>query len=138
MWTFNGKKLDTIPEGYIGFIYKITDTKTGKSYIGKKVFNYSKKRKLTVKERVGTRKKVERIKIDSNWQNYWGSCRPLLEWIEENGTKTLKREIIKLCKDKQSLAYWEAHFLFKEEVLFSNKHWNSNILGRYFKNKIHD
>jgi hypothetical protein len=35
-WTYQGKKVDSIPEWCEGFVYLITNTKNGKKYIGKK------------------------------------------------------------------------------------------------------
>ena len=35
-WMFEGKPVKDIPEGYVGFVYEITNTTTGRKYIGKK------------------------------------------------------------------------------------------------------
>src|SRR4051812_26598004 len=77
-WRYRGKCLYEPPEGYFGFIYQITDD-VGRIYIGKKFFTHSKTRKLTKKERVGTRKRIEKVFFDSDWLDYWSSCKPLLE-----------------------------------------------------------
>lgn len=135
-WKYKGKCLETPPEGFYGYIYVITDDK-GKKYFGKKAFSHRKKTKLSKKARKVTRKRIKISSVDSGWLDYWGSCKPLLEYISENGTKGFKREIIKLCKDRQSLAYWEISTLITEKVLFRDDTWNGNISGRYFKNKIH-
>ena len=37
-------------EEYVGFVYKITNLKNNKYYIGKKFFWYNKKKKLTKKQ----------------------------------------------------------------------------------------
>ena len=39
-WTYKGKKVDSIPEEYEGFVYLITNTKNGKKYIGKKLAKF--------------------------------------------------------------------------------------------------
>jgi hypothetical protein len=135
-WKYKGKCLDSPPEGYYGFIYKIIDD-TGKIYIGKKAFSHKRKRNLTKKERVGTRKKIEYVYKDSDWIHYWGSSKPLLEYIKERGgTQGFKRQILRLCEDRTSWSYWEMDYLFKEKVLFREDCWNGNIVGKFYKGKI--
>ncbi len=138
-WKYQGKCLDSAPEEYYGFVYVITDD-NGKKYWGKKAFNHSKKTRITKKAKLlmgKTRRKYERKKVDSQWLSYWGSCKPLLGYIQaRGGTQGFSREIIKLCKDRQSLAFWELHTLISNDVLFEDC-WNGNVSGKYFKGKIH-
>lgn len=134
-WTFKGKPLTQAPEGFYGFVYCITDDQ-GRKYWGKKAFSHRRKKRLSKKARKGTRKRVVVEAKDSGWQSYLGSCRPLLEYAKKRGTKGFKKEILKLCKDRASLSYWETHFLFSERVLFTDS-WNGHIL-RFFKGKIHE
>lgn len=135
-WFYNGQEVKYAPEGFYGFIYKITDP-NGKIYIGKKAFYFSKKMKTSKKERAQSGKRVKRVVVDSNWENYWGSCEPLLEYLKKTNSYHLcKREILKLCEDKISLSYWEMAFLVKEGVLFSEKYWNNNILGKFYKGRV--
>ena len=136
-WYYKGKLLKDVPEGIYGFIYVITDN-TGKKYWGKKAFTHKKKTKLSKKARVGTRKRYNIGTVDSGWNNYWGSSKPLLEYISHNGTKGFKREILYLCKDRASLAYWEVVTLIENKVLFRDDCWNGNVCGKYFKGKIHN
>lgn len=139
-WLMNGKCLSTPPEGYYGFIYCVTDP-YGKKYWGKKAFEHSQKKMISKKARKlsGTRKRVEKVKKDSGWSTYYGSCKPLLEMLEQgNLYDYCKREIIKLCKDRQSLAYWEMAIMVQENVLFRDDCWNGNISGKFFKGKIHE
>lgn len=136
-WIYKGKCLYDPPEGFYGYIYVITDN-TGKKYYGKKAFTHRKKTKLSKKARVGTRKRIKISSVDSGWLDYWGSSKPLLEYIEKNTTKGFKREILKLCKDKQSWSYWELAILIEQKVLFREDCWNGNIAGKYYKNKIHE
>lgn len=140
-WTYQGECLYEPPLGFYGFIYKITDLH-GKVYFGKKAFEHSKKKVISKKARKlsGTKKRIERTKVDSGWLDYWGSSKELLKYIEADpeGLKYFKREIIKLCKDKASLSYWEMVTLVENKVLFRNDCWNGNIGGKYFKGKIHE
>jgi len=134
----NGKCCFEPPSGYYGFIYCIFDDK-GKVYYGRKSFEHSKKVKLSKKRRKETRKRVEVTKKDSGWLSYWGSCKPLLEYIEDRGgTEGFKRVIIKLCKDKISLNFWEISIQIQNNVLFRGDCWNNSVGGKYFKNKIHE
>jgi hypothetical protein len=138
-WQYQGKCLTEPPEGYYGFIYVITDDK-GWQYYGKKAFEHSKKVILSKKARKlsGTRKRIERTKKDSGWLDYWGSSKPFLEYMEKSPNKHLfTREIVKLCKDKASLSYWEMAVLIAAEVLFKDNFWNGNVGGKFFKGKIH-
>ena len=136
-WMFKKKCLEKAPDGYYGFIYCITDDQ-GKKYWGKKAFSHKQKRRLSKKARMGRLTRVEVKQVDSKWINYWGSCRDLLEYISLRGsTEGFTREVIKLCKDKASLTYWETVTLIDNEVLFRDDTWNGNILGKFFKNKIH-
>lgn len=134
-----GGCLKKAPPGYVGFIYKIVFmNRNGEEcyYIGKKLFEFSKKRRITKKviKQTKTRKRIERIKIDSNWENYWSSCKPLLAYIEERGgTYGMKRYIIELCLDKTSLTYREVEALVRNNVLFDEYSWNGQIFNKFYK-----
>jgi hypothetical protein len=138
-WIYQGECLRTPPLDYYGFVYKITDP-YGKIYIGKKAFSHNQKKKISKKVRkvTKTRKRVERIKKDSGWLGYYGSSKPLLEMLEQGNLHNYcKREIVKLCENRQSLAYWEMAIMVQENVLFRDDCWNGNISGKFFKGKIH-
>lgn len=136
-WTFRGKCLEKAPDGYYGFVYCITDDQ-GKKYWGKKAFNHTVRRKLSQKDRIGTRKRIKVETVDSKWLGYWGSSKMLLDYIATLGsTEGFTREVVKLCRDRQSLTYWELVTLIDNKVLFRDDSWNGNILGKFFKGKIH-
>ena len=91
---------------YFGFVYKITNLKTGKFYIGKKVFWNNKKHKLTRKqlaEQTGPGRKpvYEVIRTESEWQKYWGSNKQLLADVKEYGEENFDRWILTQCKTKK-------------------------------------
>jgi hypothetical protein len=133
----SGECCKTPPEGYYGFIYEIIDDK-GHIYIGRKTFEHSRKVKLSKKQRKITGKRVSVVKKSSGWLDYWGSCKPLLEYIEQRGgTKGFKRNILKLCKDKISTSYWELAYQVQYNVLFRDDCWNSTVAGKFWKNKVH-
>jgi len=133
-WLYKGKCLEVPPRGYYGFTYVITDD-TGKKYYGKKAFSHRRKTKLSRKAQKIYGKRIKIEQVDSKWLNYWGSSKPLLEYIKSKGTKDFKREVIKLCKDKSSLTYWETSLLFEKKVMFEDS-WNGHILSRFFKGRV--
>ena len=67
-WTFNGVVVDSLPEDCVGFVYLITNTSSGKKYIGKKLAKFAKTTYKAVKLTNGTTKnKTIRSKVDSDW-----------------------------------------------------------------------
>lgn len=137
-WYWKGGCLPSIPSGYYGFIYKITNKENGFIYIGKKAFIHNKKTKISkkIKKATGTRKRIEKTQVDSDWKNYFGSSSYLLDDLEKNNYNCT-REILKLCKDKTSLSFWEVVYLIEYDVLFRDDCYNGHIGGKYYKGKIH-
>jgi kynurenine formamidase len=134
-----GNCLEEAPQGYVGYIY-IIDFPNRKGemcyYIGKKLFEFSKKKKITKKviKATKTRRRVERVKVDSDWKDYWGSSKLLQAYIEERGgTDGFKRRIIELCKDKTTLTFREVECLVDNRVLYDEYSWNGQILNKFFK-----
>jgi len=132
------------PEDYLGFVYKITNLTNGKFYIGKKYFWYNKKKKLTKKqlaEQTGPGRKptTEIVKVESDWKTYWGSSKELLKDVKELGEDHFECIILKLCKTKKQLTYFEMHHQCKAECLVSpNLTYNDNILGKFFSKDLVD
>ena len=62
---------------------------------------------------------------------YWGSNKNLQADLKELGPENFERKILKLCKTKKELTYWELHYQCKHEVLIVNS-YNDNILGKFF------
>lgn len=111
-WKYKGKNIKTIediPEGALGFIYKITNkSKKGKYYIGRKTAVSLRKLKLTKKDKLlpeNKRKKFKYVPKESDWKKYWGSSKYLLEDIEAGDKCT--REILRFCFSKAELSYYE-------------------------------
>jgi len=141
MWLYEQKQvadINDIPEGTQGFIYKITNLKTGKFYIGKKSLVSNQKKKMTQKElaawsKPGKKPTHKRVIKESDWLKYWGSNKPLQADVKELGEENFSREIIRFCKSKKQLTYWEVHYQFKYECLTQpDKSYNDNILGKFF------
>lgn len=109
-------------ENYVGFVYVITDTRTGKKYVGKKLFRSTKK----LPPLKGKSRKRTVIK-ESDWQDYYGSSEDVKALVEEHGRDTFKREIIHLCNSKGEMSYMEAKEQFDRNVLLDDNYHNGII-----------
>ena len=141
MWTYQGEPVDTLPEDCVGFVYIITNTTNNKKYIGKKLAKFSKTTYKTVKLKNGNKKKKKiRSKIDSDWQEYYGSSPNLTEDINKLGKDKFKREILYYCKSKSECSYIEAREQFTHRVLESDEYYNGHIQvrvhGSHIKGKL--
>jgi len=120
-----------------GFVYKITNTETGKIYIGKKAFFHNKKKKLTKKElaeQIGPgRKSLTKVEqVDSGWRDYYGSSKELVADVKVLGKDKFQRTILDFCETKKQLTYSEIYHQMTERVLFIDS-YNDNILGKFFR-----
>lgn len=130
-WTYNDTTVDQLPEDCVGFVYLITNLITGRKYIGKKLAKFSKTTYKTVTLKNGTKKKKKiRSKIDSDWQEYYGSSDNLLKDIELLGKENFKREILFYCTSKAECSYIEAREQFARKVLESDDYYNGHIQVR--------
>ena len=141
MWTYQGEMVDTLPEDCVGFVYIITNTTNNKKYIGKKLAKFSKTTYKIVKLKNGNKKKKKiRSKIDSDWQEYYGSSPNLTEDINKLGKDKFKREILYYCKSKSECSYIEAREQFTQKVLESDDYYNGHIQvrvhGSHIKGKL--
>ena len=127
MWLYNGEELTETPEEYQGFVYQITELDTGMMYIGKKFFW---KPKILPKNK--TRKRRVRTLVESDWREYYGSNKLVIQLVEEKGRDNYKREILRMCKTKGECSYYEAKLQFENDVLL-----NSNYYNEFIGCKIH-
>ena len=127
MWKYKNKELKEIPEGVIGFVYIITNLKTKRKYIGKKLFKFTRTQK-----RKG--KRVKKI-VDSDWKTYYGSNEELKEHVNLLGEKSFKREILYLCVNKSQMSYLELREQIDRRVLETDEYYNSWISVKVRKNK---
>jgi len=140
-WTYKGSIVNELPEDCVGFVYNITNTVTGRQYIGKKLAKFSKTTYKTVKLKNGTKKKKKiRGKIESDWQTYYGSSPNLQKDIDTLGKDKFTREILYYCKSKAETSYIEAREQFDRKVLESDDYYNGHIQvrvhGSHIKTKI--
>ena len=114
---------------FFGFVYCITNTNSGRKYIGRKYFFQHRTPK-------GKKRKV---KSESDWKKYYGSCPELKEDIKLYGKEQFKREILSIHKAKGMVNFEETRQLFINNVLTEAMsdgipaYYNSNILGRYMR-----
>ena len=121
-WLYNEQTFDETPEEYQGFVYLITELDTGKKYIGKK--NFWKPKTLPITK---TRKRRVKTRVESDWRTYYGSSVTVQNLIEEKGNNNFSKEILRLCKTKGEMSYFEAKEQFDRNVLFSEEYYNEFI-----------
>ena len=116
-------------DNFFGFVYCITNSQSNRKYIGRKYF---------WKFRTPKGKK-RKVKSESDWKKYYGSCPELKEEIEQLGRQNFSRTILSLHNTAGKTNYEETRQLFSNNVLteaFSDgtpAYYNSNILSRYFR-----
>ena len=134
-WIFEGRAFlsEDINDLY-GFVYRITNNLNGREYIGRKYF--WSHRKPPGKKR--------RVKKESDWKKYYGSCPELKEDIERLGRQNFSRTILSLHKTPGKTNFEETRQLFVNGVLTESldngvpRYYNSNILSRYFRKDYYD
>ena len=130
-WYYNNELITELPESCVGFVYIITNTLSGRMYIGKKLAKFSKTTYRVVKLKNGTKKKKKiRSKIDSDWQDYYGSSDELLKDIAQLGQENFRREVLYYCTSKAETSYIEAREQFTRKVLESDDYYNGQISVR--------
>lgn len=130
-WTYQNQVVDALPEDCVGFVYIITNVITGRRYIGKKLAKFSKTTYRTVRLKNGKKKRKKiRSKIDSDWQDYYGSSPELTRDVQRLGTENFAREILFFCRSKSECSYVEAREQFNHRVLESNDWYNGHIRVR--------
>ena len=141
MWLYNNEQIIELPDDCVGFVYLITNLTNNRKYVGKKLAKFSRTKYKTVTLKNGTKKKKKiRDKIDSDWQEYYGSSNELNKDIEALGKNNFTREILFFCKSKAECSYIEAREQFTRRVLESTEYYNNNIMcrihGSHILNKL--
>lgn len=122
MWYYEDNLYEDTPEEYQGFVYQITELDTGKKYIGKKFFWKPKTLPITK-----TRKRRVKTRVESDWKSYYGSSKEVQQIVEDKGSDSFKREILRLCKTKGECSYYEAKLQFEFDVLLRDDYYNEFI-----------
>lgn len=143
-WFYKEKEilsLEDLGSNVYGFVYKITDKKTGLLYIGKKILFSNRKKKLTLAEKAnlpqkpGKKPSFKRVIQETNWKDYYGSSERLLKEINTRGKLDFSREIIRLCYTKKQLTYWEMHYQCTHQVLLYDS-YNDSILSKFYRKDL--
>ena len=121
MWLYESKEFAN-DNTYYGFVYLITNTVNGKKYIGRKYL--TKAGYKTVK---GKRKK---IRVDSDWRDYYGSSPALAKDIEVYGKEAFTREILRLCKTRGECNYFEAKYIFETDAVLDGNYYNNWVSAK--------
>lgn len=118
-WLYDNKPFteDDIEPGIVGFVYIITNLKNGRMYVGKK--NFTKTKKLYRKNQ-----RAKRVHTSSDWYEYYGSNGFLLEDVSTTGATNFKREILRLCRTKGEMSYYEAKEQLIRDVLLDDQYYN--------------
>lgn len=124
------KQGEAITEDSYGFVYCITNTVTGRKYIGKKQIQTLKKRPPLK----GKRNKRISV-VETDWKTYTSSSNEVNADIEKYGKSAFVFEIVRICYSKSELAYFEAKEQFDREVLLNDSYYNGIINLRIGKIK---
>lgn len=140
-WLYQGNLIEELPEDCVGFVYLITNTVTGRKYIGKKLAKFAKTTYKVVKQKNGIKKKKKiRTKVDSDWRDYYGSSDELTKDVTTLGKENFTREILHYCTSKAHTSYLEAKEQFDRKVLETTDYYNGHISvrvhGSHIINKI--
>lgn len=134
-WKYCGEIFDSHNiQDYFGFVYCIECSETFRKYIGRKYF-------WSFRTPKGKKRKV---KQESDWKKYYGSCPELKEDIKKFGKDKFKRTILSLHKTVGKTNYEETKQLFVNNVLTESlddgvpAYYNSNILSRYFRKDYYE
>jgi hypothetical protein len=129
-WRFNGEIFESSNiQDYFGFVYHIHCATAGRSYVGRKYF-------WSFRTPKG---KSRKVKSESDWKKYYGSCPELKEELKKYGKECFERKIISLHKTRGKVNFEETRQLFLNNVLTEAldsgvpAYYNSNILNRYFR-----
>jgi hypothetical protein len=119
---------------HFGFVYLIANKSNNRKYVGRKYF-------FSFRTPKGKKRKV---KSESDWKNYYGSCPELKEDVIKFGRENFSRTILSLHKTKGKTNFEETRQLFVNGVLTealedgTPAFYNSNILSRYFRKDYFD
>ena len=124
-WYYNEKIFTSdMIEDNIGFVYDITDQRNNVKYIGKK--GLVSRRKLPPLKG----KKRRRIKVvETDWQDYYGSSETVKLLVEEMGPEIFHRQILRLCKSKSEMSYYEAKLQFETDCLLKPDEYYNEFIG---------
>lgn len=128
MWLYKNNELEVIPDDAYGYVYLITNTITNRRYIGKKLFWFRKTKVVKGKKK--------RLKVESDWRDYWSSSDELRADVLTLGAENFVREILHICPNKGLCNYLEAREQMDRRVLESEDYYNGQIQCRIHRTHI--
>jgi hypothetical protein len=128
---------------YEGYIYITTILDTNRKYIGKKNFFHNTNVKLGKKELAnlptarGKKPSKKKVTKESDWKTYYGSAQEIKDSVKQYPKERIIRTLLRLCKTKKELTYYECKYLFDYNVLEPNSGFiNDNILGKFYSKDL--
>jgi hypothetical protein len=121
-------------DDFVGYVYITSHIPTGRQYIGRKAFFHTTTKKLGKKELLeipitrGKRPTKKSVTKESDWKTYYGSATE----IKLSKSEDMMRHVLKLCRTKKELTYYETKYLFQYNVLEDRNYINDNILGKFY------
>ena len=128
MWYYQGEqisRIEQVPAGAVGFVYKITFPEMDLHYIGKKNLH-----SLRTLPPLKGYKRNRRIQKESNWLTYSSSNLEVKELIDLG--HEVHKEILTFAWSQRQLTYLETKMLFVYSVLEDDNYLNQNILGKFY------
>lgn len=120
-WTHKGTPIDEIDPQYQAFVYLITNKLTGRMYIGLKQTTFAKTKQVKGKKK--------KIRVESDWRDYWSSSEELKKDVEQLGQENFTREIMYWCKMKSHANYLEAREQMDRRVLENPQQYYNGIVN---------
>lgn len=121
-WTYRGKEIDEEQTlGHVGFVYIIINLISNRKYLGKKLFRSLRRKKV--------KGKYKRVMVQSDWRKYFSSCKELHDDVEAFGKGNFKREVLRLCKTKSELNYFELKMQMDLDVILRPEEYYNSFVG---------
>ena len=124
-WRYQNQDFTVAPTEYQGFVYLIHDLNNNMMYIGKKNFWTTKKLPP-----LKGKKNKRHSRVESDWQDYYGSSERLNLMVNAFGKDSFSRTILHLCSNKTMMSYWETKTQFELNVLHDPMYYNEFISCR--------
>lgn len=122
-WIYEGRPFtEEDAKNWYGMVYIISNTVNNRRYVGRKYF--TKAGRKTVKG------KTKKIRVDSDWTTYYGSSDELKADVERLGPDKFHREILKLCKGRGEVNYWELKYILEHEAILRSSYYNAWVSGK--------
>jgi tRNA/tmRNA/rRNA uracil-C5-methylase (TrmA/RlmC/RlmD family) len=126
-WIYKGKIFtsdDINPKAY-GFIYMIREKSSGRIYIGQKHIWTNKVKTIN--------KKKKKVKVESDWKQYYSSSAYINEKFQENGSADFERYILVICISSGQMNYVELKLQIDLRMLEQPEKYINGFVG----GKIH-